>query len=88
MECSRLVAERRRARKILERNPTHNNLQNYLNKVNAAQSLIKSKKQESWKEFIENITYETPTKTVWDKIRKIKGHYQENNVPIVHKCLI
>ena len=81
-ECSRMVAERRRARKQLERHPTQQNLLIYRAKSAEVCKLCKKKKKESFQRYIESVKYDTPKKEVWGKIRAVKNISYSCTMPI------
>ena len=82
-ESSRVVAERRRALKILEREPLPTNANIYLEKARIAQALLKKNKRNSFKKFITDIKYDTPTGEVWKKFRSLKGYTPDPLTPIL-----
>ena len=53
--------------------PTHENLNTYRNSRAKARRTIKSAKRKSWRTYVSNLNYKTPTKKVWDMVRKISG---------------
>ena len=69
-ECSLAVANRRRARRRAERNPTPANTIELRRCTAKAKRLIKKTKRETWRDFCSSITAETPTK-------KNMGHGQK-----------
>ena len=71
-ECSRAVAERRRARRKLEKYPSDENIKNYKMKTAAAKNICKKHKQRYFQNFIESIQYDTPMGVVWKKIKALK----------------
>ena len=74
-DCSRLVAERRRARKILEKHPNQNNLDDYNRKTAAAKEICSKSKKKSFQTYVSTLQYDTPIKTVWSKIKSFKSNY-------------
>ena len=88
-ECSRVVAERRRALKVLEREPLPSNADIYLEKARVAQAVLKKAKKDSFKKFITDLRYDTPTGEVWRKFRALKGYTPEPSNPILlGSCLL
>ena len=76
-ECSREIARRRRARKAMERRPTIANIIDYKRCVARAKRCLKTAKKNTWRKFCSDLTPETPTKELWNMIRKMNG----NNIP-------
>jgi len=78
-ECSRLVALRRRAKNLFRRHPTEANLRSLRNAETEVKREVKRSKEKSWQEFVSTLNCFTPTKTIWDTLRKIKGMSSEAN---------
>ena len=72
-ECSKAVAERRRAKKRAERRPTIANTIELRKSTAKAKRIIKKTKRETWRNFCNTLTAETPTKKVWDLVKKLNG---------------
>ena len=83
-EASKAVAERRKARKILERCPISTNVEIYQNKFSIAQKMIKEKKNKAFEDFISSIDHTMPTATIWKRIRSIKGFTYQFSYPIAN----
>ena len=81
-EASKAIAERRKARKTLERSPTSTNVEIYQNKFSIAQKLVKEKKDKAWQDFISSINHTMPISTIWKKIQSIKGYNYQFSYPI------
>lgn len=72
-DCSRAVAQRRRARLLLSHSPTQQNLIAYKRCTAIARHLIRKKKKNSWRQFVNSLTIHTPGAIVWRTIRSING---------------
>ena len=82
-KCQKAVMERRKARKILEKHPTEQNAHIYREKSRAAKEICKRSKTEAFHKYVESIDRETPTKTVWKKIKSIKSSYSQAACPLL-----
>ena len=80
--CSRAVAERRRARRILEKHPTKEHLKDYREKSLTARNICRTSKRESFREYIGSLQYDTPKKEIWQKIRAVKNKSYSPLMPI------
>ena len=82
--CQKAVTERRKARRVLEKYPTLENVATYKEKSRKVQEICKKAKAESFHKYIETITYDTPVKMIWKKIKAIKSTYTRGNFPIIN----
>ena len=80
-ECSRAVAERRRARHDLENHPTIVNAEIYKEKLKKVAEITKKAKRESFKNYVKNLTFDTPIKQAWTKFKAIKGYNRTASSP-------
>ena len=83
-DLSRKIAERRRARRKLEKHPLLENLQDYNQKRNIAKAAINEAKKKSWQSYISDIKSDTPTSVVWSKIRSMKNKSRITSIPIIN----
>ena len=81
-ECSKAVAERRRAKKRAERRPTIANTIELRRCTAKANRIIKKTKRETWRNFCNTLTAETPTKKVWDLVKKLNGVKTDTRIPL------
>ena len=81
-DCNKAVAERRKARKQLEKFPSQENVEEYKKKSAAAKKICKERKNKSFHEFVEGITYDTPVGTVWKKLKALKAGGFNYDIPI------
>ena len=81
-ECQQIKRERNQAVRIADANPTMNNRirAKYLSAI--AKRTFKSKKRESWRNYVSKINSNTRSKQVWDMVRKISG--KNSNLPSFH----
>ena len=79
-ECSKEIARRRRARKTMERSPTITNIIDYKRCAARAKRCLKKAKKDTWRTFCNNLTPETPTKDIWNMIRKMNGNNMSRKI--------
>ena len=72
-ECSMAVAGRRRARQVLSRSPTPDNLIEYKRCSAIARHVIKRKKKDSWRSYVGSLSQDTPVARVWRAVRSMNG---------------
>lgn len=72
-ECKRLIAYRRKCRRLMERHPTLDNILTARQASAAAKRAIKMAKRKSWAEFCSGLSADTPSALVWRKFRSLKG---------------
>lgn len=81
-ECRRLVAVRRKLRRILELHPSRDNLDDYNEATLAAKEFTDKRKKDSFREYISTLTYDTPTGSVWKKFKSFKSSYVPSTYPL------
>ena len=81
-ECAKAVARRRRAKKLMERQPTQSNIIDFRRLSAKAKLTIRRAKRSSWRKFCENLTAETPKKVVWNLIRRLNGKGAPSDIPL------
>ena len=72
-DCKEAIKQRKDTLSKFCKFPTHENLNTYRNSRAKARRTIKSAKRKSWITYVSNLNYKTPTKKVWDMVRKISG---------------
>ena len=72
-ECTQIVKERRKARNKLWKNPTIGNLINWKKMRALARKTVKEKRTLSFQTFVNTIDSNTPSKTIWNKIKSLNG---------------
>ena len=72
-DCKESIKQRKDTLSKFCKFPTHVNLNIYRNSRAKARRTIKSAKRKSWRTYVSNLNYKTPTKKVWDMVRKISG---------------
>ena len=78
--CKDAIKERNRALERFKREPTEGNLNAYrIARANARRDIRHSKKT-SWRNYVSNMNSQTSVKSVWNRIRKIKGKDISNTV--------
>uniref|UniRef100_A0A2P2I2N0 Pol-like protein n=2 Tax=Hirondellea gigas TaxID=1518452 RepID=A0A2P2I2N0_9CRUS len=82
-ECSRAVAERRQARRTLERHPNRLNMEIYRQKSENAKRICKESKRNSWKRYVSQLKFDTPMSEVWNIYKAIKSQYVPHSYPVI-----
>ena len=72
-DCKEAIKQRKDTLSKFCKFPTHVNLNTYRNSRAKARRTIKSAKRKSWRAYVSSLNYKTPTKKVWDMVRKISG---------------
>lgn len=72
-DCKKEIQNRKKAQRKFFANPTLENFINYKKAKAHSKRIIKLSKSTSWKNYVSGINSNTSIKTVWKKIRKIKG---------------
>ena len=72
-DCKEAIKQRKDTLSKFCKFPTHENLNTYRNSRAKTRRTIKSAKRKSWRTYVSNLNYKTPTKKVWDMVRKISG---------------
>ena len=87
-ECAKAVAQRRRAKKCMERRPTPSNVIEFRRLSAKAKRTIKNAKRESWRKFCRSLSADTPTGKVWKVLRSMngKGNSTASEVPLEINC--
>ena len=83
-DCTREKRNTRSAFRRMKNNPTTENIITYKRRNSIKQRIYRNARRDSWKEYISKLTSRTPTKTVWEKIRKINGKYYPKPLPAIH----
>ena len=76
--CKDAIKERNRALERFKREPTEGNLNAY--RIARARRDIRHSKKTSWRNYVFKMNYQTSVKSVWNRIRKIKGKDTSNPV--------
>ena len=87
-ECYRVIYERRKARRNLERFPNDQNAEIFMEKFKIATDTLAKKKDDSFNKFISEISYDTPPKIVWKKMKSLKGYSYSDVGPLSHNGLL
>ena len=80
--CRVAVAERRTAKRNLEKYPSKDNIEKYKQKTAQAKKVCIESKRKSFQSYIQSLTYDTPTGTVWRKIKSLKTNMFDDNIII------
>ncbi|ESO92697.1 hypothetical protein LOTGIDRAFT_175659 [Lottia gigantea] len=71
-DCKTALKERNRALRLIERSPTADNMASFRIARAKARRTIRQAKRSSWQEYVSRINSRTSSKSVWDRIRRIK----------------
>jgi len=75
-----VIKERNRVLERFKREPTRDNLNDYKIARAKARREIRQSKKSSWRNYVSKLNSQTSTKSVWNRIRKIKGKESSNTV--------
>ena len=78
--CKDAIKERNRALERFKREPTEGNLNAYRIARAKARRDIRHSKKTSWRNYVSKMNSQTSVKSVWNRIRKIKGNDTSNTV--------
>ena len=79
-ECKTAAADRKRALKLFNLNPTTSNLTHYKITQAKTRQILRTAKRSSWQKYIQKLNNNTSTKEVWNAINKIDGKYPTNSI--------
>lgn len=82
-ECSETIKQRNVAFKKLRRSLTPESLLTYQRKKAQARRIIKESKRKYWQNFCSSIGRETQLGEVWNMLKKMKGVYRFNSIPVL-----
>ena len=74
-DCHNAIASRKHALRVFKNHPSSQNHQLYNIQRAKTRQIIKLKKKESWHNYVNKLNYRTPTKKIWDMIKKITGKW-------------
>ncbi|GFO15027.1 RNA-directed DNA polymerase from mobile element jockey [Plakobranchus ocellatus] len=80
-ECRQALLERKKAQRKYFKMSSFENFVNLKKQKAKAKFVFKNSKKQSWKTYVSSLNYNTSSKTVWKKIRKIQG---KNCAPSCH----
>ena len=80
-ECREAIKNRKRAQRRYFKFPCCDNYIKYKKEKAKCKFIIKQAKTSSWRSYVSTLTTNASTKSVWKKIRKIKG---KENIPKCH----
>ena len=78
--CKDAIKERNRALERFKREPTEGNLNAYRIARAKARRDIRHSKKTFWRNYVSKMNSQTSVKSVWNRIRKIKGKDTSNTV--------
>ena len=78
--CKDAIKERNRALERFKREPTEGNLNAYRIARAKARRDVRFSKKTSWRNYVSKLNSQTSVKSVWNRIRKIKGKESSNSI--------
>jgi len=78
--CKNVIKERNRVLERFKREPTKDNLNSYRIARAKARREIRQSKRSSWRNYVSKLNSQTSVKSVWNRIRKIKGKESNNTI--------
>ena len=79
-KCKLAIKERKKAQRLVFRQPTSENILKYKQLRAKARYTIKNAKRNCWRQFCSNLNSKTSCKTVWKAIRRLKGKNSSNSI--------
>ena len=80
-ECRAIRSERKKAQRLVFRQPSEKNVRNHQKLRAKSRHIYKLSRRKSWKQFVSSLKFKVSTKKVWKVIKKIKG---KNTCPSFH----
>ena len=78
--CKDAIKERNRALERFKREPTEGNLNAYHIARAKARRDVRLSKKTSWRNYVSKLNSQASVKSVWNRIRKIKGKESSNSI--------
>ena len=72
-EVANAIKNHKRALRQFSQIPSVENLRNFQLLKSRARKIIRSARKQSWSNFVSTINKDTPSKTIWNKIKIISG---------------
>ena len=66
----------------MERRPNLTNIIDYRRTSAKARQVVKMAKRESWRKFCSSLSAETPSKVIWNMIKKLNGKGALQDIPL------
>ena len=79
-DCKQAIKDRKRAERSFRRSLSHSKLSSFRIYRAKARRTIKSKKKQSWKEFVSSLNNRTPMNKIWNMINRIKGRSNTSTI--------
>ena len=77
-------AKRERAERAVKSNPNQYNKIRYNYAKAKCRLIFNRSRRESWEKYVGGINYKTNIREVWTKVRKLRGKYNINSIPVVY----
>ena len=79
-KCKLAIKERKKAQRLVFRQPTSENILKYKQRRAKARYTIKNAKRSCWRQFCSNLNSKASSKTVWKAIRRLKVKYCPSSI--------
>jgi ribonuclease HI len=83
--CKTAIKDRKKALHRFQAQPTDTNLQNYKIQRAITRRTIRFNKRNSWQSYVSQLNSQTPSKKVWDMLRKITGKFTNTAIKHLHQ---
>jgi len=81
--CSEALKQKNKAKNILKKHPTLENVINLNRSTAILKRIIKEQKQKSWQQYCSKINSSTPVSEVWKQVGRLKSTYKRVNTPLI-----
>ncbi|KAK9712741.1 Endonuclease-reverse transcriptase [Popillia japonica] len=81
LECQQAILDRKAALNNYYNNPTPENFMHYKKSVAVAKRVVLKSKRDSWQKYCSSLNKDTPIKSIWCEIKKIKFGFHGNKQP-------
>ena len=82
-ECRAAKKKQNKAWGVFRRYPTYENLVNFKQARSQARYIRKQAEKVSWQKYVSSINSSSPSKKVWEGVRKMNGDYTAYTIPLL-----
>lgn len=82
-KCKEVIKQRNKSFNKWRKNPNEKNRIEYKKLQIIARDTIEKEKRTSWSNFCHSLDFRTPTKKIWNFIKKLSGSNRINNYPLI-----
>lgn len=83
VDCRAAKKKQNKARSTFRRYPTYANLVNFKRARAQARYIRKQAEKASWRNYVSSISSSSPSKKVWEGVRKMNGDYTAFTIPLL-----